>query len=376
MSFVPDDFRPGLSATEVDRALRGAVSAYDRARRNVALWFTDALERGLYRDLGHASMEIYAREGLGFSPGRTRQFLALARDLRRLPHLRAAVTDGRLGWTKAQEVARVVAPASEAAWVERAVALPRDELRREVATARARARGARLAARGKAAGQLESSTTRATSTRGDGSSRAAAPAAAPATIPPTTIAIQLDALELARFDALVTAARRSGAVAADATRAEIVLSGLAALTKTPQRVRRGRGVGRTHGSASCQYNGARHLAPAATVIVQRCPECDAAFALTTAGPKRLDRAADAALACDHVARDARGHNRSAVPPAVRRQVLDRDGHRCTTAGCDNTRFLEVHHVVPRAQGGTNTTDNLTTLCARCHRFAHERAPAP
>ena len=369
MSQESQDFRSGLPAAEVDRALRGAVTAYDRARRNVALWFTDALERGLYRDLGHASMEIYAREGLGFSPGRTRQFLALARDLRRLPRLRAAVADGRLGWTKAQGVARVVAPASEAAWVERAVALPREELRREVATARARARSARLAARGQAAGQLELSTARATSTRGDGSSHAAAPAAAPAIIPPTTIAIQLDALELARFDALVAAAKRSGAVAADATRAEIVLAGLAALTENSQRVRRGR---RATGASSS----ARRPAPAATVIVQRCPECEAAFALTSGGQKRLDRAAAAAIACDHVARDSRGHNRSEIPPAVRRQVLDRDGHRCTTPGCGNTHFLDVHHVVPRAAGGSNRPENLITLCARCHRFTHERAPAP
>jgi len=344
------DYRPGLPAAEVDRSLRAAVSAYDHARRNVALWFTDALDRHLYRDLGHASMEIYAREGLGFSPGRTRQFLALARDLRRMPHLRGAVADGRLGWTKAQEVARVVTPATESTWVARAVALPREALRTEVATAKATAQARRrAAARGaaRAAGD--------TLPLGE---PASAPAPAPAD-PPTTISFQLDGLELARFDALVTAAKRSGAVAATATRAEVVLAGLAALTETPQRVRRGRG--------------GRRARPAATVIVQRCPDCEAAHALTSNGPRRLDAAAMAALVCDHVARDERGHDRSAIPPSVRRLVLDRDHHRCTTPGCGNTHFLDVHHIVPRAEGGSNKAENLTTLCTRCHRHAHGRA---
>jgi 5-methylcytosine-specific restriction endonuclease McrA len=251
-----------------------------------------------------------------------------------MPVLRSAVTEGRLGWTKAQEVARVVTPATESAWVERAVELPREELRRQTKAARGRARERRQSA----AAQLAMPEV-------------AAPAAPPAADPPTTIAVQLDGLRLARFDALIASAKKSGAVAANATRAEVILAGLAALTENTQRVRR--------------------RAPAATVIVQRCPDCEAAFAVTNQGSKRLSEAVSAAIRCDHVSRDERGHNRSAIPPAVRRQVLDRDGHRCATPGCSNAQFLEVHHVVPRTLGGSNRAENLTTLCSRCHRHAHK-----
>ena len=40
-----------------------------------------------------------------------------------------------------------------------------------------------------------------------------------------------------------------------------------------------------------------------------------------------------------------------------------------------TRFLEIHHVAPRNEGGTNRIENLTTLCSRCHRFTHEHRRA-
>ena len=326
------DFRPNLPAATVDNALRGAITTYDHARRNLALWFADALERNLYRDLGFASMEIYARQGLGFSPGRTRQFLALSRNLRRMPHLRDAVTEGRLGWTKAQEVARVVTPDTEKAWVDKAVNLSREDLRKEMTMARTRAKQRR-----QNAAQLDNT------------------APPPAGDPPTTITITLDSLQRAHFDALFTAAKKSGAVAATASRAEVILASLGALTDTPQAVR-------------------RH-APAATVIVQRCPDCKAVFALSSSGPKRLDKAAAAAIACDHIQRDPSGHNRSAIPPAVRRNVLDRDGHRCTSPGCSNTQFLDIHHLVPRSKGGLNALENLKTLCSRCHHYIHARTPA-
>lgn len=52
----------------------------------------------------------------------------------------------------------------------------------------------------------------------------------------------------------------------------------------------------------------------------------------------------------------------------RRSIYRRDGYRC--ALCDYTRFLQIHHHVPRGQGGTNSPHNLITLCATCHALAH------
>lgn len=54
--------------------------------------------------------------------------------------------------------------------------------------------------------------------------------------------------------------------------------------------------------------------------------------------------------------------------AVRKAVYKRDGYTC--ALCDSNRGLQIHHVVPRSEGGTNAPHNLITLCWRCHAVAH------
>ena len=62
-----------------------------------------------------------------------------------------------------------------------------------------------------------------------------------------------------------------------------------------------------------------------------------------------------------------------VPAAVRREVWERDDGRCAFVGtngrCDERGFLEFHHVIPFAEGGATTSDNLELQC-RAHN-AHE-----
>ena len=53
---------------------------------------------------------------------------------------------------------------------------------------------------------------------------------------------------------------------------------------------------------------------------------------------------------------------------VRKSIYARDGYRC--ALCDDTRYLQIHHVIHRALGGTNSPHNLICLCSRCHALAH------
>lgn len=53
---------------------------------------------------------------------------------------------------------------------------------------------------------------------------------------------------------------------------------------------------------------------------------------------------------------------------LRTRVLERDCYRCTH--CGTTTNLEMHHLIPLSQGGTNHLDNLTTLCHTCHTTLH------
>ena len=59
-----------------------------------------------------------------------------------------------------------------------------------------------------------------------------------------------------------------------------------------------------------------------------------------------------------------------VAAAVRREVWRRDAGRCAFVGadgrrCDETAFLELHHLVPFADGGESTARNLSLRC-RAH----------
>ena len=329
MTLTP--FTPGLPATQVDAALRQALDVCDRARECAVLWFAEIQRRELYRGLGFASLQLYATGALGFSDNRYWQFKRLADDLERLPVLKEAVASGHLGWTKAQQVARVATPATQEAWVTRAATTGRRELERTVR---------QLRRRKSASAQLELGAT---------------VPPAPVEPMPATITLRGDGLQVARFEALLEKAHKLGLLANGTDRLEAVLAGLEALVA---------GAG-----------GATDAGPATQIIIHQCPDCGGAAAVTQRGELPLAPAQVAAAACDAQVRHAGGANKATIPPKARAAVLARDRHRCATPGCRSTRFLEVHHVTPRAHGGSNKPENLVTLCSRCHRHAHEGAGA-
>jgi hypothetical protein len=41
-----------------------------------------------------------------------------------------------------------------------------------------------------------------------------------------------------------------------------------------------------------------------------------------------------------------------------------------SGGCTHVTFLDVHHVVPRSEGGSNDPENTITLCGAHHRATH------
>jgi len=65
-----------------------------------------------------------------------------------------------------------------------------------------------------------------------------------------------------------------------------------------------------------------------------------------------------------------------VPAVVKRAVWTRDQGRCAFVGnqgrCPETGFLEFHHVVPFAEGGATTADNLHLRCRSHNALEAER----
>ena len=119
------------SAVEVHDSLRCSLAAADEAQQCAVLWFAEVKRRQLYRELGFSSIYQYAMVGLDFSRSRARDFIRLAKKLDELPAVRAAVADGKLGYTKAREVVDVATPETEDRWLKVAEG-PRENLVNEV----------------------------------------------------------------------------------------------------------------------------------------------------------------------------------------------------------------------------------------------------
>ena len=89
-------------------------------------------------------------------------------------------------------------------------------------------------------------------------------------------------------------------------------------------------------------------------------------------PIRTDGGETAAL----VLRTPTGRVQRFLPPRARHsRLLDDLGPYCQGCGADYTfdnRVLEVDHINPRSQGGTDAYDNLTLLCPPCNKEKRDR----
>ena len=97
-----------------------------------------------------------------------------------------------------------------------------------------------------------------------------------------------------------------------------------------------------------------HTAIAAQTARRLC--CDAGIVSTVDGPDGQPLAV--------------GRRTRAIPPAMRRALLNRDGG-CRFPGCTAVHRLHGHHVEHWAQGGKTALDNLVKLCPVHHRLVHE-----
>ena len=113
-----------------------------------------------------------------------------------------------------------------------------------------------------------------------------------------------------------------------------------------------------------------------------CDHCKRAFQPAGADRVEIDAATLETARCDaqqiDLTHGSAAHDEVAappratqsVPPAIRRQVLLRDQKMCQVPGCRNTIALDVHHIQPRAEGGTHHAHNQIGLCTVHHRAVH------
>jgi hypothetical protein len=103
----------------------------------------------------------------------------------------------------------------------------------------------------------------------------------------------------------------------------------------------------------------------ATVILYEQPDGSVTLADGTGLP---DSAAER-MRCDCREQHADGSVDQVISPALRRKILRRDGG-CTFPGCEERRWLHIHHVIHRSRGGPTTPENLRARCGFCHLVVH------
>jgi hypothetical protein len=373
----------------VHARLQRALGELQRAERNTVLWFSEVMRRELYRDLGYGSIYHYATEALGFSRSKTAQFIRLSQSLAGLPELRRAVATGEVSWTKAREVVTVATPKTEARWVKAARSSTRRELERQIASVKAVASGT-IAAGDACGGDKQGSLLDSQAQSRVGVSQNNSDHVMEI---PITLQLRFTSVQFARFEALVEKMRKQGH---RGSREELVLAALEAEVTSGAEQETERATERALERRASKENASNtqsskkrtskespqeqprqsltriHTSPY-QVIVYRCESCGKGHTVTSRGEKPLAGATLKSILCDAQILARGKRKRATVSLGKRRQVLERDGHRCRTAGCGSTRFLEVHHLVPPSLSGGNEIGNLVTLCRSCHTWVHQPA---
>nr|MEE4267996.1 HNH endonuclease [Candidatus Krumholzibacteria bacterium] len=322
-------FIRGLPAAETHRHLKAADRAMEEAKQNALLWFGEIVARRLFQDLGYGTVLAYAREELGWSRSKAYDFINITRKLEKLPAVKKEVEAGHLGYGRARQIVGVATSRNEEKWLDLARKSTHQDLQKEVK--KARRRGAEVAS-----GQMPLLDHEP----------------GPVAPPPQRVTLPMNPTQLARYEALWEKLRKQGGLPGDQVEA------LLAVMQT------------------CVDGNSHQLekstAPPVQIHVHQCPDCQKATVQTSRGELPLSPAEAERLACDALISVPGQRNTSSITPKTRREVLARDRHRCQGKGCNSTHYLEVHHIVPRARGGSNDPENLITLCSACHALVHRQ----
>jgi hypothetical protein len=329
-------------------------------------WLVRAFRAAVHAHLGHGSFAEYVERVFGYKPRTTQEKLRVAEALESLPELARALDAGEVGWCAVRELTRVAVAETEGDWL--------------------------AVARGKTIRQLEELVAN----KNPGDTPEGPDPRAPRSrvlrfeVAPETFALFRDAMRELRRSAggrldddavLLSMAREVLAGPGDEGRASYQVS-LTVCSACGRGEQLGGGELLAVGEAvvamaECDGQHIGRLLPrpetetGASHPVAVAPANDVHVgAAAPAGESPAGAAAEASAtrAASPAPPIARAKQR--MPPAVRRAVLARDRHRCRVPGCTHATFLDIHHLVPRSEGGSNDPENIITICGAHHRATH------
>jgi 5-methylcytosine-specific restriction endonuclease McrA len=304
---------------ELSRLAR-SKGAYDAEE---ARWLLEGRRLRVHERLGYGTFLSYLEQLFGYGPRLARERLRVAEALAELPALAEQLARGAIAWSSVRELSRVAVASTEAEWI--------------------------AAAHGKSVREIEEmvSGRRAGDRPGD---------------PPDdrarrhVLRLEISADSLAAFR--------------DARRQLELEVGHSLDDDEAVRMLAHHALGGPGDPGRAAYQ----------VAVTVCSECgrgtrDGAGRVLAVEPHQVEAALCDAQEIDlatHVG-DGGGAAAQSIPPRIRRLVWRRDHGRCQVPGCRSSKYLELHHVTPRGQGGGHDPSNLLLTCSAHHGQAHRGA---
>jgi hypothetical protein len=331
-------------AGAIDRKLVELAAKKGELDEEIGRWLLAAERANVHRELGFASLVEYAERRLGYDARTTKEKLRVATALEELPGLRDLLRSGARSWSAVREIVRVASPEQEQAWIERT--------------------------QGMTVRQVEALV--AGHDYGDAPTDPKDPVLTPRRmvfeLAPETFALVNAAFEQMRRE-IGPAASNDEALRAMAETIlgkrrveeeagyQISLTICASCDRTWQHT----------GSQAIEVPdsvGARGLCDGELVGATRIEQTPTPVGQEVAVPRST---LDAFM---RAASEVFSGPRASLTPLRRKFILARDQRRCSVPGCANHRFLEIHHLHARAQGGGHDVSNGTALCNRHHELYH------
>jgi hypothetical protein len=320
-------------STDLHTQLRLARGAHQQAEYALATLLFTLHRTRRYTERGHASVVSYGEAELDLTPRQTRDLVFVAKRLAALPALDEAFRTGRVGYTKAREVARIATPETDAAWTRRASETTNRALERQVAAAQ----------------------------RGDAPPPDPHAEPGPARV---RVTVSMSAADADVLAAAFARLRLDGGFGADVENGTL-------LAEMARRMLAVLEADRTEATATPDAPTAERF----RVTLHLCPDCEKTHVGDRSAPNRADPTDLACAECDAEHLDLTKPDPAprlthAIPPATRRRVFEQYGHRCAVPHCRNRLWLDLHHIRPRAAGGDHRPGNLACLCSVHHQMIH------
>jgi hypothetical protein len=363
---------------QLHRTLKRIVKARGSLDLQEAAALREAQQLQLWRRFGYASLVEYMELELGYSPRAGLERLRVANALPQLPKIAAAIEQGDLSFSGARELTRVATQETEQNWLG--------------ATAEMNLREVEAAASGHTRGDLPTDPPDPEKQRKI--LRFEVRLETDVLLREAKRTLEKDRGERVDEDAALHAMALffvSGGSGGRVAKADATPVAPSALTEPTGPIEPTATTATTADSsevddsdragAEDDHAYAPHLDHGAApyrVAVTTCRECKRGW-LHGAGKDSLmsPGAVEAAL-CD--AQDIGDLDspivvraKQTIPPALRRKVKHRDKGRCRVPACRCFDNVDIHHLIPLSNGGTNAYDNLVTLCEAHHIALHEGA---